>query len=146
LEVKIIMDDKYTTPSIVIYTNQMTPEIQALVNNLRIDHTKQVLGYNGGEVFIIEPTAISRIHTEGNKVIAVCEEGSYQLKNRIYEIDENPPTRYFIRISNSEIVNFEKVKSLDLSITGTITLKFKNGQKTYVSRRYVDKIKTHLGI
>ena len=146
MEVKIVIDENQTEPSLVIYTDRITPEVEAMVDKLRIDHNKQLLGYTGGEIFIIEPSAITRIHTEGNKVVAICEEGAFQLKNRLYEIDEHPPTRFFIRISNSEIVNFEKVKSLDLSITGTITLKFKNGQKTFVSRRYVDKIKTHLGI
>ena len=146
MEVKIVIDEAHTTPSIVIYADAMTPEILALVDKLSMDHNKKLLGYSGGEVFMIEPNSILRIHTECNKVVAVCEEGVFHLKNSLYEIDDNPPTRYFIRISGSEIANFEKVKSMDLSITGTITLKFKNGEKAYVSRRYVDKIKTHLGM
>ena len=78
--------------------------------------------------------------------MAICDEGTYLLKNRLYEIEAQPPSRFYVRISNSEIVNFQKVKSLDLSLSGTITLKFKNGEKAYVSRRYIDKIKAHLGI
>jgi DNA-binding LytR/AlgR family response regulator len=38
------------------------------------------------------------------------------------------------------------VKSLDLSIAGTITMKFDTGEKSFVSRRYVEKIKNYLGI
>ena len=52
----------------------------------------------------------------------------------------------FIRISKSEIVNLKMVDSLDLSFIGTICIKLKNGTNTYVSRRYVKKIKQILGI
>ena len=52
----------------------------------------------------------------------------------------------FVRISNSEIVNFGHVTSLDTSISGTISLRMTNGDKAYVSRRYVSKIKKYLGL
>lgn len=52
----------------------------------------------------------------------------------------------FVRISNSEIVNLKKVKSLDLSFVGTICMELSNGTVSYVSRRYVSKIKKVLGL
>ncbi len=146
MDVKIIIDESVINPEVVIKAREVTPDVQQVIDMLRGNLNRQLLGYNDREVFILDATKIFSIHTEGNKVTAVTEDGSFYLKNRLYEIDENPPNKTFIRISNSEIVNFSKVKSLDLSITGTITLKFKNGEKTYVSRRYVDKIKTHLGL
>lgn len=39
-----------------------------------------------------------------------------------------------------------KVKSFDLSITATICVELSDGTTTYVSRRYVSKIKTILGL
>ena len=146
MEIKIVLDEQYTSPCLTIHTDQITPEIQAIIDQFKKEEETQLLGYVNGEVFIIEPTNVIAIKTEGNKVVAVCDEGIYQIKNRLYEIERNALSKYFVRISNSEIVNFQKVRSMDLSITGTITLKFKNGDKTYVSRRYVDKIKSHLGI
>lgn len=146
MDVKIIIDESAASPEVIIKAREITPDIQHVIDLLRGNHDRQLLGYNDREVFILDASKIFSIHTEGNKVTAVTEDGSFHLKNRLYEIDENPPNKFFIRISNSEIVNFNKVKSLDLSITGTITLKFKNGDKTYVSRRYVDKIKMHLGL
>ena len=146
MDVKIIIDEQYQKPCLTIHTDRITPEIQEIIDRLKTQTEEQLLGYHQGEVFIIPPESVISMRTESGKIIAVCEEGTYALKNRLYELEENLPHKSFVRISNSEIVNFQKVKSLDLSITGTITLKFKNGDKTYVSRRYVDKIKTHLGI
>ena len=59
---------------------------------------------------------------------------------------ENVLSEKFVRISNSEIVNFSKVQSLDFKIIGTIVLKFYTDRYTYVSRRYVKKIKEYLNI
>ena len=51
-----------------------------------------------------------------------------------------------MRISNSEIVNLKKVRGFDLSFAGTICVSLSDGSVTYVSRRYVSKIKQVLGI
>ena len=49
-------------------------------------------------------------------------------------------------ISNGEIINIKKVKGFDLSFVGTIRVSLTNGTVTYVSRRYVSKIKKLLGL
>ena len=56
------------------------------------------------------------------------------IKYRLYEIEERFQESKLIRISNSEIVNFEKVKSLDMSMSGIVSLKLDIGEKTFVSR------------
>ena len=48
--------------------------------------------------------------------------------------------------TNSEIINLNRVNNFDLSFTGTICVKLSNGTVTYVSRRYVSKIKKILGM
>ena len=48
--------------------------------------------------------------------------------------------------SENEIINLKKVRGFDLSFTGTICVSLSNGTVTYVSRRYVAKIKQLLGI
>ena len=50
----------------------------------------------------------------------------------------------FIRISNTDIVNFSKVTKLDMSLTGIVGVSFTNGKEAIVSRRYMSKIKKEL--
>ena len=64
---------------------------------------------------------------------------------RLYEIEEKLCSGNFVRISNSEIINLKKVKNFDLSFTGTILVRLSDGSTSYVSRRYVSKIKKILG-
>ena len=54
--------------------------------------------------------------------------------------------KMFVRISNSEIVNFNKVENIDFKIVGTLILNFKSGNKAYASRIYIPKIKEFLEI
>ena len=53
---------------------------------------------------------------------------------------------HFIRISNSELINLKKVRNFDLSFVGTICVSLSDDTVSYVSRRYVAKIKQVLGI
>ena len=69
----------------------------------------------------------------------------YQVRLRLYELEERLDNR-FVRISNSEIVNLKKVKSLDLSFVGTICMELSNREVSYISRRYVSKMKKILGL
>ena len=65
---------------------------------------------------------------------------------KLYELELFLDKKIFVRISNSEIVNFNKVKNIDFKMIGTMILNFNNGNKSYVSRRYIPKIKEFLEI
>ena len=65
---------------------------------------------------------------------------------RLYELEERLDRKAFVRVSHSEIVNWKRVTALDLSLSGTIRVTLEGGVVTYVSRRYVKKIKEVLGI
>ena len=60
------------------------------------------------------------------------------------ELEEILDSDSFVRISNSEIVNVKKIIRLDTSITGTIRMYMKGDTQTFVSRRYVSRIKKTL--
>jgi len=139
--VEIKIDRTCTEPKLIIYTAAITEEVTELTKKLSAKTNKILAGYQGEQVQIIPVSHILRIYTEKQKVLLQTESETLQLKYRLYELEELLDRERFVRISNSEIVNFDKVKCLDLSISGTILLRFQNGQTTYVSRRYVSKIK-----
>ena len=95
---------------------------------------------------ILSPDDIYRIYSENQKVLAVTDKGVYRLRMRLYQLEERLTGRKFVRISNSEIINLDKTANFDLSFAGTIQVKMKNGETTFVSRRYVSEIKKRLGI
>ena len=146
MKIEFDIDEKYRENKIIICTNKITEEIQELVNKIENNKNNKIYGYKNDKIFILEENKIETIYSENKKVFIRYENGNiYETKKRIYEFENNLPNK-FVRISNSEIVNFDKVQNLDFKIVGTIILNFYTGKYTYVSRRYVKKIKEYLEI
>ena len=94
----------------------------------------------------MEPADLIRIYANTGKIFAVTDKGEYTVRLRLYELEERLNPHQFVRISNSEIINLKRVNNFDLSFTGTIRVKLSNETVTYVSRRYISKLKKILGI
>ena len=74
-------------------------------------------------------------------MVIQTETDSYIVKNTLIALEEILDPERFIRISQSEIINFYKVKGFDINIKGSIGIQFDNGIKSWVSRRYLKKIR-----
>jgi DNA-binding LytR/AlgR family response regulator len=146
MQIEIKIDDSCKDPKIIVVTNEMTDEINLLLKKLSEDTPQVIAGFSGGAVTILEQEDIIRIYAEDGKIFAITMKGEYNMRLRLYELEERLDKSLFVRISNSEIINLRKVKGFDLSFSGTICVKLSNGESTYVSRRYVAKIKQVLGI
>ena len=135
-------------PVTLITTARMTDEVNRIVDFINQSDavTTIISGIKNGKVELLEQQSLIRIYAEEGKVFAKTEYDLYQLRLRLYELEERLDDTLFVRISNSEIVNLKKVKNLDLSFVGTICMELSNGDVSYVSRRYVSKIKRLLGL
>lgn len=124
----------------------MTDEISDLMQRLSKESPQGIVGFDGNVVLMLEPSEIVRIYAAVGKVFAVTDKKEYVLRMRLYEAEEKLGGKGFVRISNSEIINIKKAKKFDLSTAGTICVSLQNGNVSFVSRRYVSKIKKTLGI
>lgn len=144
MQVEIKLDEFCTEPKIVIYTASMSEDVQTIVHMLT-DSPLQILFRKQGEK--IQPLVqeeLIRVYAAGGKVFAITDSGEYTLRQRLYELENRLPPSQFVRISNSEIINLKKVDHFDLNFAGTICVKLSDGSTTYVSRRYVSKLKKRL--
>ena len=146
MQVEVKIDVNCKEPKVVIITDKMTDEISAIVKNLSASYPNVIAGFLDKRVELLEQNVIVRIYAANQKVYAQTADNEYILQLRLYELEERLDKRFFVRISNSEIVNLKKVVRLDLSISGTICIELSNHVTSYVSRRYVAKIKVTLGI
>ncbi|MCI8711540.1 MAG: LytTR family transcriptional regulator [Ruminococcus sp.] len=146
MQVEIRIDESCAKPKIIIMTASMTEEINRVVAMLSENVPQIISGSKDDKVEVLEQANLIRIYASGGKVFAATDKGEYVLRLRLYELEERLDARQFVRISNSEIVNLRKVSNFDLSFTGTICVKLQDGTVTYVSRRYVPKIKKILGL
>lgn len=146
MQIEIKIDGSYTEPKIIILTAAVTDEVNVIVDKLSKETLQIISGSKNEKVEVIEQGDLIRVYANAGKVYAVTDKGEYTIRLRLYEMEERLNYNQFVRISNSEIINLKKVENFDLSFTGTICVKLVNGTTTYVSRRYVSKIKTILGI
>lgn len=147
MKVQIQIDSSYAEPTVLILTKEVTEEVSALLHRLSEMPHQTIIGYTSKDsAVLIEQEQLIRIYGANQKVYARTQQGEFTLRHRLYEMEHWLNPDQFIRISNSEIVNLRFIQRLDLSITGTIGMHLKNGETTYVSRRYLTKIKTILHI
>lgn len=146
MKFEIKIDDSCNEPKVIILAAEITEDVNALIRKLSEDSPAVISGFKGGKLEILDPTDLIRVYANAGKVFAAANKGEYVLRLRLYEAEERLDKETFVRISNSEIVNLKKAKSFDLSFAGTISIKMEDGSTSYVSRRYVSKIKKILGV
>jgi len=116
--------------------------------------SSMITGRQEETVSFLKPENIVRIFSLQKKVFAKTSENKdenseYELQLRLYQIEEmmeEPAFNRFIRISNTDIVNFDYLKNMDMSLNGNIVMNLTNGERVFVSRRYMKEIKNKLRI
>lgn len=146
MKIEVKLDENCLETKVIIVAEKMTDEIIALMQRLSEETTLGILGFDGENAILLDFADIVRIYSALGKVFAVTSKKEYMLRMRLYEAEEILSGKGFVRISNSEIINIKKAKQFDLSMVGTICVTLSNGNVSYVSRRYVTKIKKTLGI
>ena len=122
-----------------------TEELAALLE--RLEEPERLTLFREGTAVPLEAAEVLRFYGEDKEVRAQALGGEiYTVRLRLYELEERLDRKAFVRVSHSEIVNWKRVTALDLSLSGTIRVTLEGGVVTYVSRRYVKKIKEVLGI
>lgn len=130
---------------VTVQARRETPELLALL--ARLEEPGRLTGFRDGAAMPLDPAEILRFYGEDKEVRAQMSNGEVcTVRLRLYELEDRLDGRRFVRVSHSEIVNWDRVTALDLSLTGTIRVTLDGGVTTYVSRRYVKKIKEVLGI
>ncbi len=146
MDFEIKIDEDYKVPKTFVYTDKITEEVLRIKSFVLKNSESILIGFLNEKIKILNPAKIYRIYTEDSKVFAESIDEKFLVKKRIYQLEEILKSKKFVRISNSELINLNLVDSFDLSYSGTISVKMKNKSKTFVSRRYVKKIKETLGI
>ena len=146
MKIEVKVDEACREPMVVVYTDKVTEEVQSIVRRLSQDAPQVIVGFREEDAVLLAEEEIQRVLTEGGKVFAETADGRFSLRLRLYELEERLDAKKFVRISNAEIVNLSWIRGFDLSFAGTICVRLKSGAETYVSRRYVAKIKQVMGL
>ena len=144
MKLELNIDEKVKETLVLVSANKIDKEVQNLINYIEYS-SEYLIGIVEDKASIIDIGEIIRVYIEDRKTFVVTLKDTYVVKKKLYEV-ENMVTRNFIKISQSEIANIKFIKNLDFSNTGTIVIKYKNSDISYVSRRMIKEFKLKLGI
>lgn len=144
MKIDIDIDKRYEEIQVILRSNEMNDETIEILEKLKTTKNKYILGKSDKKVYIVDVKDIYFLYSENQKVFVETEDFRYEVDERLYEIEENFKNTSFIRVSKFSIVNLNKVKNIDMSFSGNLTINFINGKKESISRRYISKIKDYL--
>lgn len=144
MKVSLDIDSRFEETKVIIECKEMDDSIKNIVDFLKGQDTRFLLGRDGDMQHILKPAEIHYFHTKNEAVAAVTAKGEFRLKEKLYELEEVLPPSQFIRLSKSVIANLEELSRFEASFNGTLCVYFKSGAKEYVSRNYVHAIKESL--
>ena len=109
MDIEVKIDEKYDNPKIVIYTNKVDSEILNIIDGISSINQTFLKAYKDEKMYILHQNEIETIYSENGKIFIRCNNSIYNIKSRLYELELLLDKKMFLRISNSEIVNFNKV-------------------------------------
>ena len=123
MKVEVQIDDNFKENKVIIQAKEMNDEISELMKKLSNQKDK-ITVFLGEDTYFIKEDEIETVFSNDGKVFIQTEKQKFQSKSRLYELEQLLSEDKFIRISNSEIVNFEKVQNINTKLTGTIVINF----------------------
>lgn len=145
--VKIIIntDEKFTDTEIIINTRSITPELEKIIGTLRI-FDRQIAAVKGDEAHIVDVNRIIYVESVDRKTFIYTADDCYELKLRLYEIEEQLCHCGFFRVSKSCLVQLKFIRSLKSELNRKIRITLENGEQIIASRQYADELKRRLGV
>ncbi len=130
---------------ITIRCKEMDENILKVIADLKMNQ-KKLAGIKDGIITMIDPANVYYIEGVDNKVFLYCKQNVYEVRLKLYEIEEQYNNTNFFRASKSVILNVTKIKSVSPAYSGRFEALLFNGEKVVISRQYVPELKKKLGL
>lgn len=145
MKITIQTDASVQETTLNITCREITPELERLIEALRITDKKLSVKVNG-EIHLIDLKAILYVETVERCTFIYTEDGVFESPLRLYELEAMLAEHNFFRINKSTLLNLNKIESLKSDIDRRIRVRLKNGYQLIISRAYAEEFKTKLGV
>lgn len=130
---------------ILIRCHEVDDEIYEVINKLKMENPT-ILGYYNEIVHRIKLSDIYYFEAVDGKVFLYCKDNVFEVKQKLYELEELCKGRGCFRASKSTILNITKISSVHPSMSGRFEAVLENGERAVISRQYVPVLKSMLGL
>ena len=137
-KLKFVQDDTIKETEVIIKAKSQTEEVNKILELLGGEKLScQLLS---DEQFI-DMNDIIILSKSGRFISVKTINGEYILSDPLYQVEQKLNPTWFVKISQSEIVNLKYVKKWSFEGGGIIKIELINGIKSYTSRRYTKAIR-----
>ena len=145
MKVNIDISAEYKEPFAVIHTDKVTGEIQRMIDIFSNSETPVTALQNEEDIVVLQPKDIYMVRVENGDTVIYGAKQKYRSRKRLYELALQLG-KQFMQISKTTLINLSYMDSIEPGFSGTLLLKLKNGDKDYVSRKYLPEFKKYLGL
>lgn len=117
--------------------NDTVREIVAFVKSRQ----GRLTGIMNGNQYEVPMQDILYIESVDDRTFLYTDSHEYEIRQRIYELENDLAGRHFLRISKSTIVNLMKIQSIRPALNGRFTAILSNNEEVIISRKYVADLK-----
>lgn len=135
LRIKEKKDEKVTIECVAI-----TSEVREILLYVQ-SKGREITGILDGTYTQLMLSDIFYFEALDEHVFAYTKDKVYEIKNRLYEVEERYQEIYFLRISKSIVVNLRKIHTITPALNARYTANMKNGEQLIISRQYVKQLK-----
>jgi len=138
MKVKIDIDESLSEEEVIIRCQSINETVNKIQKRI-LDITKctpLIIFYKDNKEYYLEINDILFFEVLDNNIYAHTKDASYQVKYRLYELENMLPNN-FGRISKSTIININHILSISSSFGSSSLIEFhKSHKQVYLSRRY----------
>ena len=118
----------------------ITDEIQEIVSFVK-SRQGQLSATRDGQRFEVPVMDLFYAESVDERVFLYTASDSYEIRMKLYELEDVLKSKSFLRISKSMIVNLMKISSVRPALNGRFSAVLKNGEEIIISRKYVPELK-----
>ena len=127
-----------------IRCHKLTDDVQEIVSFVK-SRQGQLRARKDGRDTEIPVVDILYAESVDNRVFIYTAEDCFEVRLKIYELEELLIARSFVRVQKGVLLNLMKVSSIKPALGGRYGALLKNGEEIVISRKYVSNLKNALG-
>ncbi len=126
-----------------IRCHKITDEVQEIISFVKARHGQLSTEQEGRK---IEIPLVDIFYAESvdNRLFVYTSKESYEVRLKLYELEELLRGRTFLRVQKGMLINLMKIKSIKPALSGRYTALLKNNEEIVISRKYVPDLKKAL--
>ena len=126
-----------------IRCHRISDDVQEIISFVK-SRQGQLTAVRDGQSIEVPLIDIFYAESVDNRVFIYTAKESYEVRLKLYELEEMMKGRSFLRVQKSMLLNLMKVKSIKPALSGRYSAILKNGEEVVISRKYVANLKQTL--